>query len=108
MAMDLLKGFEKPKLDGDNQSEPKLDPLGQRAAALPVSPKHSCTKSHFCKLSWGLLGCIKLYKLTSAKERHRYCRLSNCCNRCGAAICPNLPVPPQGCGSINAVGEMAR
>ena len=70
MAVDSLKGFEKPRPDGDDQTEPKLDPLGQRAATLPVSAKHSCIKSHFCEPSWGLLGCVKLYKLTSAEERH--------------------------------------
>ena len=75
MGIDSLKGFKKPRPDGDNQSEPKLDLWGQRAVALPVSPKHSCTKSHFCKPSWGLLGCVELYKLNSAKERCRYCRL---------------------------------
>ena len=54
MAVVKFKGSRKPR-DGENQPKPKLDPLGQRAVSLPMSPKHSCTKSHFCKHEWGLL-----------------------------------------------------
>ena len=70
MAVNTLKGSGKPRSEGDDQTKPKLDPLGQKAASLPVSAKHSCIKSHFCKQNWGLLGCAELYKLASAEERH--------------------------------------
>ena len=89
MAVDSLKGSGKPRSEGNDQTKPKLDPLGQRAVTLPVSAKHSCIKSHFCKPDWGLLDCIELYKLASAEVRRQYCRLSSCCNRCGAATHPS-------------------
>ena len=86
-------------LTGVNSSrgfeEPKLDPLDQGAGALPVPPEHSCHKSPSCKPIWGLLGCVELYKLTLVNERCLYCRLSNCCDKCGAATYPNHSAPLQ-------------
>ena len=75
--------------------EPKHDPLDQGAGAPPVPPEHSCHKSPSCKPILGLLGCVELYKLTSVNERHLYCRLSNCCDKCGAATYPNHSAPLQ-------------
>ena len=78
--------------------EPKPDLLDQGAGAPPVPPEHSCHKSPSCKPIWGLLGCVELYKLTSVNERHLYCRLSNCCDKCGAATYPNHSAPLQDSG----------
>ena len=68
IGVNLPKGFEEPRLDDSAQAEPEPDPLDQGAGAPPVTPKHSCYKSPSCKLIWGLLGCIELYKLTSSKK----------------------------------------
>ena len=46
MVVDSLKGSRKFKPDGGDQTRTEWDPLGQRAAALLVSVKHSCIKSH--------------------------------------------------------------
>ena len=46
MAVDMLKGSGKLRSEGDDQTKPKLDPLGHKAASLLVSTKHSFIKSH--------------------------------------------------------------
>ena len=33
---------------------------------------HDCSKSRECQRKWGKLGCVELYKFSSAKERKAY------------------------------------
>ena len=61
------------------------DPLGQAAGGVSCSVdlRHECHKGQKCQPSWGLLGCVELYKLKTVSERIEYCRESGCCTVCG-------------------------
>ena len=48
-----------------------------------VDVKHNCHKNNNCEPSWGLLGCVELYKLKTVEQRTAYCRESGCCYICG-------------------------
>ena len=60
------------------------DPLGLHSGSLcSVDTRHECHRSSKCEPSWGLLGCIELYKLQTVDERIEYCKESSCCTSCG-------------------------
>ena len=62
------------------------DPLGQNSygVSCSVDVRHDCTRSHKCQPSWGLLGCVEMYRLQTVQERVEYCKESNCCTVCGS------------------------
>ena len=67
-----------------NNSLSTRNPLGLSFNTLcSVDSNHECHRSSKCQPSWGLLGCIELYKLKSVDERIAYCKESSCCTVCG-------------------------
>ena len=52
--------------------------------ACSVDVRHECQKSSRCQPSWGLLGCVELYRLRTVEERVQYCKESSCCYVCGS------------------------
>ena len=52
-------------------------------ASAALGHNHDCKRSRDCKKEFGLLGCIKLYKLKTAQERCSYIKETGHCMRCG-------------------------
>ena len=76
------------------------NPLGScmsGGSLCSVDIKHDCNKSQKCQPSWGLLGCVELYKLNTVDERILYCKESNCCHVCGMAGVPGSGSDDQKC-----------
>ena len=91
MGVNKLKGLDKVKLDDYQTSlseKATQDHLEPKASNPSASVEHSCIKSPSCNEEWGLLGCIELYKLETAKERHAFCKENDCCNRWGTPTQP--------------------
>ena len=81
--------MKKVNESGDDDSAKAVwNPLEIKTTTPSVAVKHSCIKSPSCNMDWGLLGCIKLYKLEAAEERGVFCKEHNSCNRCGTLTRP--------------------
>ena len=74
---------DKPKQNSDAVRNP-LGLAMSHSTICSVSASHECHRSSKCQPSWGLLGCIELYKLKSVHERAAYCKESSCCFVCGS------------------------
>ena len=72
MGFSNIKGPEEINESGDDDSAKAIwDPLGpedQRTTTPSASVSHSHIESPSCNEDWGLLGCVELYKLKTAKE----------------------------------------